>query len=588
MGTRAAAFETDPSVVDQATAVRVEGVEISHYIVDKNYNQFRAGFMAAHQRQPGAVDTEAWFRLFLAQLALKAHLAATGYLERPEIAATVAQMSRYILTKNDGPLYATLYDHRPLAPERLRAARALSSRVFDALIVRFDDDDAARRWLGPAGDAAALRLGVSRELAAATEADVSDGEIRWPFHPFEEITTELAGAKPGVALGPIRRGLGTYYLLVRGERRSEATAANTDAQLEKGLRLLDDDLVRRQRRARILRTCAFAVNAAAVEDATARLQRAEGPSATIAPEIWAPLGDTALASYRLGHDDRRITARDFAEDFNHRLVRRKPHTEAELREALATMLVEEYDDRAARELGLDRTPKFVEDRRNFALNQALAAYEQETLRPRLHVTPPELAAYAAAHADRYRAPAEAEGTLYVFAEPAAANRARGLIQQGDLASAAALAQRVVDRFSVRRDDAPLANGLPNQVVIGARDGMAFGPIVRGGQPVVFLKRASGQPVDPPFAAIESRVRREFERAKLDEAELILFQHNSAAKTLQLRLDPARYGLPASFLAEFGPTAPEESAGSGFRSDRANAREGPRPVGADKTKTTTQG
>lgn len=296
------------------------------------------------------------------------------------------------------------------------------------------------------------------------------------------------------------------------------------------------------------------------------------------------MAETTLASYELDGEPHRITAQELTEHFNRRIVRRKPRTAADVVAGLQDILVEEYDHRTARRLQLDRTPKFVEDRRNFALNQALAAYEQEMLLPGLHPTQEELQKYAAMHRDAYLSPVECSGTLYVFADHPQAAQAAVQLQQVDTVSAAVDAVQTIDRFIVRRDGAQLISSWPNGAVIAAPDGALFGPFAYAERAAVFVKRTSGNRVALPFPAIEPQVRSEFLRAKLDEAELALFRKNVAAASLQVHLDPAKYGLPASFV--FGAPGSQPSTPD-FRSDRASLPLGARSAGSDQTTTITK-
>lgn len=63
---------------------------------------------------------------------------------------------------------------------------------------------------------------------------------------------------------------------------------------------------------------------------------------------------------------------------------------------------------------------------------------------------------------------------------------------------------------------------------------------------------SWPPLAPSFASIAERVRRDFTRAQIDEAELVLFR-NALGDSFRVHLDFTKYGLPASFsLNEIHP------------------------------------
>jgi hypothetical protein len=211
------------------------------------------------------------------------------------------------------------------------------------------------------------------------------------------------------------------------------------------------------------------------------------------------------------------------------------------------LLVEEYDYRSAVRQGFDQQPKFVQDRLNFALNQALTLYENETLATQLVLSHDDLLACYTQNRDRYSMPTEATGSLYVFADQAAALTGLNLLLDSEPAAAATRTQKVLDQVVVRRDGPSLAPGVPNAVLLQLPDGQKFGPFGYSGEYAIFVKRSTGQPVLIPLVDIEDTVRRDLLRTKLDGLELDLFRRSS--ESLRLHLDLAKYGIGTHFQTE---------------------------------------
>jgi len=209
---------------------------------------------------------------------------------------------------------------------------------------------------------------------------VYEGLIRWPFHPFEEVADDMAAAEHGGWVGPLERGLGIYFLRVRGEtRRAQPAFEEAREAFEKQERELERMLQRRVRQRAILRECGFFLDTAAVEAFSKRYLAGEASAA-----------EDVLARYALDGQARVISAGDFVTEQRRRLIRIEPRSREDVEAALERMVVEEVNYRAARAAGLDREPKFLEDRRNFELVQVLTRHEEEVLATRAAVSGAEL------------------------------------------------------------------------------------------------------------------------------------------------------------------------------------------------------
>lgn len=546
-----AGLESAPAVVDESPAITIGRQELSRYIVDKNYNQFLSQFRGQHCRDPEQSERRQWFEQFLAQAVIKARLAETGFVQQGEVQESVAQMERLILIQPDGLFHQSLYKDRSISDQELLAVHEISSRVFDAVIVRFDD--LATVEAGKQSEAGWDAARLMEKARGTAGSDFQDGKIVWPYHPFQEVTGELLGAERGKILGPLRKKLGVYYLMVRGESRQAVPdyPAVSDA-LARQVRELDHLMVRRLHRLSVLRECRPQWETPAVNQLWQEFQAFPERSQSIPPEIVGRVSGRMLAAYEAGGRRQEITVGAYAAHFNRSLMRQLPRTCSGLVASLEDMMVEECDLLAARRAGLDQQPKFVQDRKNFALNCALQVYEERKLVPEITISPEAMRTYYEEHRAAYEEPVEAIGRLYHFdsAERAAAVLLKPGRQPG---GKAVLAGLISERdILLQREGLPLLDGIPNLVLLQLADGAAFGPVPFGKGFAVFLKQATSKRAVFPLEMIGLRVRGDLIRSRLDELELKLARQWATEQPVTLRLDFFSYGIPGAgitFLSE---------------------------------------
>lgn len=298
----------------------------------------------------------------------------------------------------------------------------------------------------------------------------------------------------------------------------------------------DPTAFHRERRARILRECGFTASPEHIARLWASLAPIFSRGVLPSEAEVAAIASTILAHYSFGGAPRPITAADFVRDFRQAIARMAPRDANGLREQIEDIAVAEHDLAEAKELRLDETPQFREDRRNFALNQALALHEQEVLSSGLTVTPAEVRARYEASLSRYASPSEVSGTLFVFSKVEDARRGTAPAAEDD-----AKPDEIIDPFVLRRDGPSLLAGVPFAFLVSAPPARRYGPFPFGDKYAVFLKRATGEATPRPFAQVQPEIHRQLLREKLDALELEHLARN--AGRVRLLLDPARYGLP---------------------------------------------
>lgn len=543
-GTRLHALDSDPTVVDETTALSIGSTDIPRYLVDKNFNQFLTTRQQQGLPPPKADEIARWFRTFIANCVTKVSLSERGYLDRPEVRQAVDRMSRHILTKSDGPFYQSLYDSAPIPEERLARIQQDSSRALDALIIRFATEGSHQRVLqAPTGLALADRLRLVALGPPDLSVETHDGPIVWPFHPFQEIGEILARAEPGEIHGPVHGKLGIYYLLVHGSAPQSAAAfEGTREELARYVRDLDNLQVRRERRRAILQSHAFTL----VHDNLAQLfkclQTHRGLAAGEDPLGGvAPVAQGVIATYVRNGERGSLTSTEFVRALNHRMIRQFPTTLRELATSVEDVLVEDVDYEAACQAGLNQTPRFILDRLNFASNQALAIFEQTELAPTIPCPEPEIRAFYIKNLKRYSSLRSARVSVFAFANIARANEALGYLSRGDIAGAARLADEGEESLVLTADGPPVFTQVSNPMLLQLRDGQPLGPLDRAGRPTLFLRHPSSDLQPEPFRQVEGRVRADFIREHLDNLAVARLGSVLATGALRLRFDPVDYG-----------------------------------------------
>jgi hypothetical protein len=219
-----------------------------------------------------------------------------------------------------------------------------------------------------------------------------------------------------------------------------------------------------------------------------------------------------------------------------------PRNAIDVRTQVEDFVVAEYDLAEAKRLGLDHTPQFLEDRRNFALNQALALYEQEVLSKIISIQSDELTTLYQTDLQRYSSPVEVTGTLFIYLDAEESSFPRLPLWHPDGSVSGSQPDRVIDPTVVRRDDPTSSIGIPYAFLVSLPVEGRLGPFPYRGGHAVFLKRAVGALVPRPFGQVEPELRSELRREKIKDAELRYLEQNWGRVHVYLNLED--YGLSA--------------------------------------------
>jgi hypothetical protein len=124
-------------------------------------------------------------------------------------------MTRQILTQADGPLYESLLPADKLDATQLRKLHEIATRLFDSVMVRFDDAVVSTRYIDAVTSPEKFE-GVVKTLTRNGEHsgfDIHVGPSAWPHGAFQEIAEIISEAPHGSVIGPVTGVLGVYYLM---------------------------------------------------------------------------------------------------------------------------------------------------------------------------------------------------------------------------------------------------------------------------------------------------------------------------------------------------------------------------------------
>lgn len=257
------------------------------------------------------------------------------------------------------------------------------------------------------------------------------------------------------------------------------------------------------------------------------------PTPTISEALVAPMAGERLAAYCIGDEPVILTVNDWRNRFNALFVRELPTTATQLEAGIRDLVVAEYVAREARRHGLDREPRFVEDRRNFVYYQALDLFEREQLLPQIEIISAEVEDYYRDHQTEFSRPVRAKGKLFRFTNDDDALAWLRTEREGEAGDS--------ETIEVSRGS-PLA-GAPHatEPILRMATGKCWGPISTPAGSLVFFKQ-SAQTEPEPYAAVAEMIRVRLARSKLEALELKLAREWAPHHLIEDRLRPEEYGV----------------------------------------------
>jgi len=326
-----------------------------------------------------------------------------------------------------------------------------------------------------------------------------------------------------------------YATMTTQEARPGADFETMRPALAKHLRDQHRQRVVQARRMEILSAARLVVVNDSAEQVVQRLQETTSPEAQIPPSCLAAYADRGLATYWVDGHATDLTVEGWREQFNRQFFRRVPTDVSSLKTSIEEMVCLECDYREACLRGLDRTPQFIEDRRNFLYQQVLDLFERERLRPQIEISWAELTEHYRRNVNDYQRPVRARGRILRFATiPEAENWLRNHSECADDAG---------EPFVVSREH-PLPGVAPTmtEMLLRMPNGRTLGPIPMVSAVLVFQKQASEtEPV--PLEAAADAIRETLARPRLEALERRLAHEWAGRHEVVDNLRFADFGIP---------------------------------------------
>lgn len=529
---------TAPATIDPNVVVRIGGHEVSHYVLEKYYGRFSEATVRQTGHLPAPAENRAWLELFFAQQVVIADAKKRGFAKRSDVRRTVDLMERYMLTQPAGPFYESLYSTFPARAEDPRVTYERSNHILTVAIVRFDHELDGNRALGSDFLDQSLEEKERRvnQHRNSEHGDVFEGALSWPYSPWLELMDIVS--KPEVGRW-IRWSApyGCYFVCVRAEQNFphpdfEVVKAEFLGQLAQVDRLR----IQRIHRAESLSKSVCRLEFENVNRAFARLAALPANSASIPAHCFAQMENIELIKAVVAGQPIGITVAQYTDHFNEQYLRKLPSDLVQFRKDLEDIIVEKMDFESACELGLQRQPQFIEDRRGFFDMQVLAAAENETLAASSSVELGEIESYYEKNKRDFVRPFRISGRLATF---------KDACEMAAWSSLGAPARKEDENITVDWGQPAAGFEALEEGIFRASPGARFGPIPRNGKLIVFVRGETVETAPSPLAQVEPYIRSILRRRHLDEREIAIAKELCRQFQTEDRLDYARYGLIAS-------------------------------------------
>ena len=247
-----------------------------------------------------------------------------------------------------------------------------------------------------------------------------------------------------------------------------------------------------------------------------------------------------LASYIRDGEPQAVSIREWIEYFSALFIRSIPTSNTDLERSIEDVVVAEADIRAARALGIDQEPQFVEDRKHFLNAQALDRFEREKLLPNITLSEGEIETYYQQHQEMFRQPISAGGMLLRFQDQETAMRwlqSYRLDERND-----ALATSVEEVEVTAEHPIPALKPL-TRPILWSQEGQPIGPVPIEDSIVIFLKQSSvTKPT--PLSEVAGYITEQLKRAHLHDLEKTLAPQYCQAFVIEDNIPYEDYGAHA--------------------------------------------
>jgi hypothetical protein len=540
--------------VDRRDALVIGSHKVSAYRVAKNYHRNFSSVAPLGQDAPALETIRAWFARYLADQVITAEALELGYGERAEVLNEVWRMERHMLTQSAGPFYQRLFSSEPAPLPALYSLSGIRQSRFEIDIIRVPKAAPAAQRLDDLFD---LKSPDDRELELAAlnesgQAECFSGNIEWPFAHFEEIGAIVGNA----AVGHWQKLDAGDVLIALRVRRVRAIVLPSGVQLtppDAGLlKHIDHERIRKEHAREVLREVGLTFDWSGAQRWVERLAAQNpDPLLPLDPTAAAEMLTAPIASYHEGEIIHQITIENYISYYNGLYIRFLPRKALDLFTAVRAMIVARHDEQEARGLGLDREPRFDEDRRNYRDQLALELYLRERVRPALGITEKDVAHYYATNQPAFTRPTHIEGTLVTFAE---IDDAIAFARAADAGVENAPSPRAQNRTTMILTPAtslPELPFLPN-IVFSEQAPRVAGPFPYGdGFAVWSFSRITASQI-LPLKSVGQRIRAQLEQPLLDAYAADLARKLSRGLAIEDKIAYAEYGVGDNVAKPWSP------------------------------------
>ena len=533
-----------PSDVDTCESLAIGPFSVTAYRVEKNYRRYVDSVWKPGREMCTPEEIRMWFAHFLTQQVIIAEARRQGYGERKEVLAEVGRMEWHMLSQPEGPLYEQLYAGIPAADFDPGVFYENSKTLYDVQILRLPKyaPVAATVDLHPADGSPADRARWVAVVRESGQAECFEGQIAWPFEPFEELVPVLEKAGPG----PWQEIVTSDAILFFQVREIRAAPRPPLEVIKPVIAQIARHHAERQvqlaRRGQMLQAVQFSFDWAAAEKVLGCLKETKpDPLQPLSPGMFPDQQTASLGSFRQNDSLQVVTTADYVRYYNDLYLRRIPVTTLDIYSDVQALVVARLDCAEARAKGLAEQSKFREDRENYRNYLALDAFEKERLRPKLNVTDDQVAQYYRDHRADFTHPSRIAGLLVTFAREADALAFVQSSIAGEIARKPERASALTPIILTPNAGVP---GLDHLTALIFSHGAppVIGPFFRDGSYQVWVYQETIDSDCTPLADVAPSIRARLENPLLEQYETELARTISRGIKIEDRIDYKKYGL----------------------------------------------
>jgi hypothetical protein len=482
-------------------ALTIGSFKVSEARVDMNFMKF-----AEKSRTALSADQiHVWLEGFIQRQILTAEAIDLGYGQRLEVAAKLRQMEEHMLTDSDGPLYGLLLrkSPKPLSSDEVYAREETTYQMEIIEVPKSSPEHASvSKLIGDSTPGEEAR--VANWLRQSDQVEYRQGSFAWPFEPVEGASEAICNAPVGRWQSVDDCDATVLFRIASKRRMPQPPRQEVQAMLEKMAAHWALEDVRHNRAMDLMASGSLGFDWDAAESIIVNLKAARPEAGSeLTSKLLGMSADRLLAQLESQEGRQVVSVGDFIQYYNSLFVRRLPERPIDVYDLVKNFLLFRRDLRDARKLGLDRAGDFSEHKENYRDALILDLYENERVRPKLHLGRAAADDYYNNHRTEYERPIRIGGRIYTFESASAA---------AEFAKATASLDgkpRIGDLpfESITMSSETTYDGMPPlcKMIFSARKPKLVGPFPMGNLWIVWTYERTLESVQVPFASVEQQI-----------------------------------------------------------------------------------